>query len=179
MPDAFAIAVLHATPADVIIDRDRVASACRAPYPGHRDGCPHGGKCHHYPVERLVRDYPEILLYVCRVDLVYLREQYGLAAGQRVNILWWQGASKKRLRERMVQDYQDGDLVLACGSGFKLAGKAWESAEACGVLLLDDGEKRGTLSRMGVEYERNPVNYATMVAMMGKAKKPTGQGRLL
>lgn len=180
MTDAFTITVLRASPADVVFDLDRTRDLCRAPYPGHAKGCPNVGKCHHYPVERLVKDCAEILVYVCRVDLVALRNQYGLATGQRVNILWWQGAAKARLAGRMGQDYEDGDMVLAAGSGFKVAGKAWDSAEACGVLLLDDGAKCGTLSRMGVQYERNPVNYATMVAILGKVKhEPKGQGRLL
>lgn len=170
-----AIAVLHATFADVVFDRDRVVRACRAPYPGHRDGCPNVGKCIHPTVD--LSPCVEILVYVCRVDFAALRRKYG---NPKLNLRWWQGTAKAQLRELVDADYQDGDVVLACGSGFMVGSRHWPSAEACGVLLLDDGEKRGTLSRLGVEYQRNPVDFAIMVAMLGNVGKPVhGQGRLL
>lgn len=163
---AYQTTIIETTPANVVFDRKRAVSLCSAPYPGHEHGCPNVGKCGH-PVVSL-DGYRTVLVYVCSVDLHALRKQYG----GRLNIRWWQGTAKGMLRDLMALDCHEGDKALGCGSGFKLHGQTLQSAEACGVMLLDDQATGavGTLTRIGVTYERNPVNVATMVAIIGKRR---------
>ena len=162
---AFQTTIVETTPDNVVFDRKRAIALCSAPYPGHEAGCPNVGRCGH-PVVTLDR-CETVLVYVCRVDLGALRAQYG----GRLNIRWWQGTAKGILRNHMMLDYERGDVAMGCGSGFKLYGQAIESAEACGVMLLDDMEAGvGTLTLLGVTYDRDAKTSATMVAILGKRR---------
>lgn len=163
---AYQTTIIETTPENVVFDRKRAIALCSAPYPGHEAGCPNVGRCGH-PVVTLDR-CETVLVYVCRVDLAKLRAQYG----GRLNIRWWQGTAKGILRNHMLLDFEMGDLAMGCGSGFKLCREPIPSAESCGVMLLDDPTTGtvGTLSRIGVTYERDPVNVATMVAILVKRR---------
>jgi len=149
---------------DQVVFDEKVFTYCRLSYPGHSSGCPNVGKCiHDLSIEYKVKNSRRIYLYVRRFDM-----HCHFARNRR----WWQPVVKRDFVSAISRDFRMGDLVLGCGSGFRVGQVKCNSMEAAGILVLDDDRrnKKGTLTKCNIKYERNPENFATMVAMLVKGK---------
>jgi len=108
---------------------DKHGDWCRLPYPNHKHGCPNYGRLGCPPNSRHVRD----IIDTSR-EMYFVHSEFNLLAHmarmstrhpdwserQQRNVLYWQGTSRKELRDRVsyvVPEVLMTNMVLYCPEG--------------------------------------------------------------
>jgi predicted metal-binding protein len=159
--------------ASSIVFTEKAREWCKLPYPmpkpDHPRGCPNYGKNPLCPPNSPYR--ADILVKFKKFKIVYavfdfkrykelVREQHPAWSDRQVeNVLYWQSAVKKVLKQRVFGDYHHvvkGGAVLCAGSGFENC----QSMESGGIDVF------ASLKNNDIPIERHPENVVTLVALV-------------
>lgn len=108
-----------------IITSRKTGEWCQIPYPGHLKGCPNYGRKGCPPDASFITDvmdlrrpvyiaFSEFNLSAHMGKMKYIHPNW--TERQLRNVLYWQGTSRKQMRQRakIAQFYGGGDVVLTC-----------------------------------------------------------------
>jgi len=143
---------------------DSPRSKCALPYPLHTKGCPNYGKRKDCPpIIGMLDDYFEVTkpMYIIFYKFPLLEHMQKMKAKhpewterQLRNCLYWQGTSRKRLKDNIAH------FLKEYGSAYAVT----RSPEAMGV------DVSATLAEAGIHLEWPPVNYSYKIALAGILK---------
>jgi len=159
--------------ASSIVFTEKVREWCKLPYPmpkpDHPRGCPNYGKKPLCPPTAPYR--ADILVKFKNFKIVHavfdfkrykelVRESHPAWSDRQVeNVLYWQSAVKKVLKDRVFGDHRhiDNDrVVLGAGSGFDNC----QSMESAGIDVF------ATLKNNDIPIEHRPENIVTLVSLV-------------
>ncbi len=108
-----------------IIHSRKTGEWCQIPYPGHPKGCPNYGRKGCPPDAPFIAEIMDlrrpvyiafsefnVYMHMCRMH----KKHPNWSEKQLRNVLYWQGTSRKEMRQRakIAQFYGGGDVVLTC-----------------------------------------------------------------
>lgn len=144
-----------------LIITDQTANWCQLPYPNHPKGCPNFGRIGCPPTTKPIVEvvdlifpvyfvYSEFNLEAHRVKMKKAHNNW--STKQLNNVLYWQGTSRKQLKERVkiVQKEKQTNLVLYC-------------PEAHGVNVYATAFKNG----LQLERIRSGLQICHHIALLG------------
>lgn len=163
---------------DQIKITQNVRNLCKCPYEDHPNGCPNYNKHSLCPPKAPIRfdileNYNNYNLVICKFNfkqykkLIVKSNPEFFNSRKRIEcVLYWQGSIKANIKGYIIKYFPYFDDILACGSGFVIKRKEYQSMESGGLNVFY------SLKKVGIPYEIKPKNIITMVTLVMNKKKP-------